>query len=102
GTTGDKNGITRITSHHDHLIAAKKRGHGIGSENLSLLQVGDGVKSQCASHPSNRIKVNVLDVTVLCQESANLFVSQRSRPTRLRHFLQPEPPHAIFPQKHFS
>src|SRR5262249_31573627 len=74
---GDKNRVARIAAKHDHFVTTEKRGHGVRSQNPSLFEIGDGMKCERTGYARHRIKIDVPDVTIFCEQSFDLPVTER-------------------------
>src|SRR5262245_51366014 len=77
GAAGDKNRVARIAAKHDYFIATEKRGHGVCSQNLSLFEIGDGMKCERTGYARHRIKIDIPDVTIFCEQTSDLPVTER-------------------------
>ena len=82
----DEDGVARIASDHDDLVAAEQRRHRPRLEHLAPLEVGHGVEGQRAGDPRDRVEVHALDVAVPRNELLDLvardlpgFVGERVR-----------------------
>src|SRR5262245_40020606 len=77
GAAGDKNRVARIAAKHDYFIATEKRGHGVRSQNLSLFEIGDRMKRERTGYARHRIKIDIPDVTIFCEQTFDLPVTER-------------------------
>ncbi len=93
--------VARIPSQHDHFVTAEERGHGVARQNFSLLQIGDRVKGQRAGDAGDRIKIDIFDITIPCQQTFDLLVAQWSWTSSLWLTSQTERPGDVVAQRHF-
>jgi hypothetical protein len=77
--TGDEDRVARIAPHHDHLVAAEKRGHRARLEHLARLEVGDGVERERPRDARHRVEVHRLDVPVPLDQLLDSFGGELTR-----------------------